>query len=141
MLKTRAGFTLIELMIVVAIMAVLLAIGVPKWAGMTIKAKEGAAHGAQGTLRSALSIYYGDNEKEYPIDNLACLTLNARYIPAIPPANFPPAHEASTVVRTETSVTDAGGWSYNNDPDSHQWGNLLAGCTHTDTRGSVWSTY
>ena len=135
------GFTLIEMMIVVAIIAVLLTIGTQKWAGMTNKAKEGASHGAQGTLRSALAIYYGDNEKEYPTDNLSCLLIGGRYIPLIPAAQFAPMHEANAVVRAETAVTDSGGWSYNNDPDDQNWGHLLAGCDHADSRGNVWSSY
>ncbi|HND64395.1 MAG TPA: prepilin-type N-terminal cleavage/methylation domain-containing protein, partial [Elusimicrobiota bacterium] len=58
----RSGFTLIELMLVVAIIGLLAAIAVPKFANLVIKAKEASTRGKLGTVRSALSIYYADNE-------------------------------------------------------------------------------
>ena len=55
-----SGFTLIELMIVVAIIGILAAIAIPKFAELIRKSNEGASKGNLGAIRSALSIYYGD---------------------------------------------------------------------------------
>jgi len=65
-MKTKKGFTLIELMIVVAIIGILAAIAIPKFADLIKKSKEGATKGSLGALRSALTIYYGEQEGMYP---------------------------------------------------------------------------
>ncbi|OGS45662.1 MAG: hypothetical protein A2539_07250 [Elusimicrobia bacterium RIFOXYD2_FULL_34_15] len=63
----KKGFTLIELMIVVAIIGILAAIAIPKFADLIKKSKEGATKGSLGALRSALTIYYGEQEGLYPV--------------------------------------------------------------------------
>jgi type II secretory pathway pseudopilin PulG len=49
-------------MLVVAIIGILAAIAIPQFSNMTTKSKEGATKGNLGALRSALQIYFGDNE-------------------------------------------------------------------------------
>ncbi len=70
-MKTKKGFTLIELMIVVAIIGILAAIAIPKFADLIKKSKEGATKGSLGALRSALTIYYGEQEGVYPVPGVA----------------------------------------------------------------------
>src|SRR5437764_14353001 len=94
--KTKRGFTLIELMIVVAIIGILAAIAIPQFANMVAKAQEGATKGNLGTLRSALSIYYGDTEGVYPVDNLSVLTTSQKYLQGIPTAALPKTTNNST---------------------------------------------
>ena len=65
-MPSRRGFTLIELMIVVAIIGTLSAIAVPKFASLVRKSQDGATKGNLGRLRSAMSIYYSDMEGYYP---------------------------------------------------------------------------
>ncbi len=78
--RARGGFTLIELMLVVAILALLAAIAIPKFADMVDKAREARMKGNLGTLRSALSIYYADNEGLYPkYNNLTPLVTRGMY--------------------------------------------------------------
>src|ERR1700685_3583171 len=90
MLKTKKGFTLIELMIVVAIIGILAAIAIPQFANLVAKSQEGACKGNLGTLRSALSIYYGDTEGFYPVDNFnGSLIPSSKYLQGIPGANLP----------------------------------------------------
>src|SRR3954464_9793574 len=87
----KSGFTLIELMIVVAIIGILAAIAIPKFAELIRKSSEGASKGNLGALRSAMSIYYGDLEGQYPA-TVDALTIGGKYIGAVPAAKSPNYH-------------------------------------------------
>lgn len=152
------GFTLIELMIVVAIIGIMAAIAIPKFASLLRKSREGASKGSLGAMRSVLSIYYGDMEGQYPTDDLACLTVGGKYINAIPNVHASDYHDASNSVDNNGNLgfaaiymADWGHWVYWNSSDAgmvppagyseHHWGDLWIGCAHTDTKGSFWTTY
>lgn len=142
--SAKRGFTLIELMIVVAIIGILAAVAIPKFADLIDKSKEGSTKGSLGSIRSALSVYYGDTEGQYP-GNLAGLT--TKYIASVPYAKLPGTGHgdlnteidiSSTVA---TNITNAGGWAYVN-AMGNEWGTVLVNCTHTDkTKGVSWTTY
>ena len=138
--KRTSGFTLIELMIVVAIIGILAAIAIPKFAELIRKSSEGASKGNLGAIRSALSIYYGDLEGQYPAD-LPALTVAGKYLATIPVAKAPNFHADSSVVTDQTTANDGAGWSYNDTTTNANFGTLWVNCTHTDTKGSIWTTY
>jgi len=145
------GFTLIELMIVVAIIGILAAIAIPKFASLIRKSQEGSTRGNLGALRSSLSIYYGDMEGQYPAV-LYGLTLNSKYMSAIPTGNVPSYHAANalssgwlggcspTFANNDGFATE-GAWAYCSTPSDVLFGTLVVACTHTDTKGSVWTSY
>ncbi|MFH2204138.1 MAG: prepilin-type N-terminal cleavage/methylation domain-containing protein [Elusimicrobiota bacterium] len=142
MLKNK-GFTLIELMIVVAIIGILAAIAIPKFADLIRKSNEGNTKGNLGTLRSALSIYYGDQEGLYPNDPSA-LTTNGDYLDQFPTVKTPNYHPNTNAVAygaTGADVNDGGEWIYDNQPSTDLWGRIFVNCTHTDTKGSQWLWY
>lgn len=134
----RRGFTLIELMTVVAILGLLAAIVVPKLAAALRRSGEGAVKGRLGSLRSALSIYYADQEGHYPSE-LASLTIAGKYLESIPAAKVPYYHGSSDAAAGQTASDDAGGWVYSAAGlvEAVVWVN----CTHTDTKGSAWAAY
>ena len=136
----QRGFTLIELMIVVAIIGILAAIAIPKFADLIRKSNEGATKGNLGSVRSALSIYYGDQEGLFP-NTPEALTTGGDYIDMIPKAKTPNYHGDSSAVRLAESQNDDGGWTYNNLPTHANFGQLFVNCSHTDSKGSIWSDY
>ena len=129
-------------MIVVAIIGILAAIAIPKFAALIRKSSEGASKGNLGSIRSSLSIYYGDMEGQYP-NQLIALTMNSKYLSAIPVAKTPSYHGDSSgeVDLTGVAVNDGGNWIFNNIATNANVGQLNVNCTHTDTKGSVWSSY
>ena len=136
------GFTLIELMIVVAIIGILAAIALPKMADLIRKSAEGTSKGNIGAIRSALSLYYGDNEGNYPAD-ISSLTLSGKYLTAIPIAKTPDYHpDTSTrILAPIATANDSSGWIYDNTASGINAGIVEINCTHTDTKGSVWTNY
>lgn len=65
----QAGFTLVELLIVVIILAVLAAIIVPQFSSATIDAKEAALDANLARLRSAIELYNAQHSGDYPGKN------------------------------------------------------------------------
>ncbi len=147
--KKTEGFTLIELMIVVAIIGILAAIAIPQFASLVSKSQEGRTKANLGTIRSALSIYYGDTEGWYPAvapgTNIASLSVGSKYLQSIPSSDLPKtlSNVGHASISTEVSAgSDAGGWFYDNaGSTSSTWGRVAVNCSHNDLRGTGWSAY
>lgn len=67
-MQTQAGFTLIELMIVVAIIGVLAAVALPAYQDYTIRAQVAEGLNLASTAKNSISTYYSDRGA-FPTDN------------------------------------------------------------------------
>ena len=67
----RKGFTLVEVLLVVLILAVLASIVIPRIAESAGDAKDAKCDSNIANLRRALELYAVDNDGEYPADNTA----------------------------------------------------------------------
>jgi prepilin-type N-terminal cleavage/methylation domain-containing protein len=145
-MKRRKGFTLIELMIVVAIIGILAAIAIPKFAELIRKSGEGATKGNLGAMRSALFIYYGDMGGQYP-SQLAGLTTSGKYLAAIPTAKLPNYHSDSAAENDynggcqPSMSNDFSGWAYCATQTDPAIGATNVACSHTDSKGNAWTSY
>ena len=137
--KSKKGFTLIELMIVVAIIGILAAIAVPKFAQMLEKSREGATKGNLSSIRSSVSIYYSEKEGTWPGDLTTAYT---SYLYPIPPAKASPLGNDATVAAVAAAPSAAGvGWAYVTDTTSVYAGNVFGNSTATDTKNVSFTTY
>jgi general secretion pathway protein G len=105
-LRRRAtrGFTLIELVVVLAIVALLLTLATPRYFHSIDKSKETILKSNLAATRDALDKYYGDNAK-YP-DTLAAL-VEKKYLRSLP---FDPITESNTTwVIVAPEAADKGG--------------------------------
>jgi len=59
--KREEGFTLIELMIVIAVLGILAGIAIPRFSGVQDKAKDANITSVAGTIRSAMEMYSAEN--------------------------------------------------------------------------------
>lgn len=152
--RNGCGFTLIELMLVSAIIGFLVAIAVPKFANLVIRARESVVKGHLGAIRSAISIYYSDNEGWYPEMALE-FSLQPKYFSKFPIISIPtvPEHVSSSRIYSVGSNAfpaiinglcidfgDCGfppggtmAWVYN----AHG-GLFSVNCSHPDSRGNNW---
>lgn len=134
----ESGFTLIEMTVVVLLITILAAIAVPKYGEAMRNSTEGSTRANLGSLRKALSVYYSELDGQYPSD---LLTLVPRSLRKIPAAKLPGYHADSKVVLHASASDDAGGWYYDNVNGSSGYGAVRINCTHTDVKGSVWTSY
>jgi len=126
-------------MITVAVIGLLVSVALVNYQSMLRKAEDASTFGNLGSLRSALSIYYGENE-QFPRDGLESITAGWRYLQEMAVMKTT-MHSPTTAVTTEAVPSEAGRWSYSHNDGEETWGKITVGCLHRDTRGVIWSSY
>lgn len=140
------GFSAVELAIALAVVIIVAVIAVPKFVNILRVSEEKATKEALGALRSAIAMYYGDHDGNYPgADIVKELTENGKYIKEIPFACCPPYHKKSNKIYTGDfdKNKDLCGWAYKpGDEDGAAGrvkGQIWINCSHKDSQGNIWS--
>lgn len=138
----NGGFTLIELMIVIAIIGILSAIAVPQFGKVVKKSREATTLGNLATLRMGITLYTAETGRP-PTDDLTSV-LVAGHLKEIPLKDTPWHHgHGNTVSAGPASDQPAsrGSWFYFNQPDEPKFGRVEVNCAHADMKGRIWLTY
>ena len=72
-IKMRRGFTLVEILIVIAVIAILIGIALPRFKGMQDEGNIAKVKGELRTLKTAVESYYIHNNYAYPATGAAAL--------------------------------------------------------------------
>lgn len=146
-------------MLVVAIISLLAAIAIPKFADMLVRAREAKNLALLGTYRSAISLYYADTEGYYPnsLNTMVGKYLSpvsggydfvptpVRTIPhnTLDELNYSQYAGSQQLSYYPAGFLDLGGFGYRLFPNAPPYtgGRLFINCSHRDTRGMTWSRH
>jgi general secretion pathway protein G len=103
-MRHRKGFTLVELLVVMAILGILVAIAVPQLQRAPIRAKEAALREDLFTFRTCLDQFYAD-KGHYP-DTIQTL-VTEKYIRKIPVDPFTKSADTWQAVMEEPDTSDS----------------------------------
>ncbi len=134
--KKNRGISLVEVMIVVAILGIMASQIVPKFSDQIRRSTEASTKGSLATLRSSLLIYFADNIGADPV---TMESIVPKYISALPTAKIGTYHIDSSSPSNKLNYTtglDVGGWLYVT-PD----GAVFVNCTHLDTHNERITTW
>jgi len=128
--RTQSGFTLIELMIVMAIIGILLTLAIPSFVGAIRHAREAALKEDLQTMRTAIDTYTMDKQKgPQSLDDL----VQDGYIRAIP--------EDPMTRNKDTWVTDSTDSMVSVDETEPGITDVHSGSTDTGTDGQPYSSW
>ena len=145
--KGPRGFTLVELMIVVAVIGILAAIALPRFGQMLEKSREGQTKGNLNSIHSAVSIYYGDQRGIWPttlctysnyqfsqyLDNVNPVKVTGLFVGG---ASSPAGVNVTSTVQSAVPVASSTGWLY----DSNS-GEVYVNSTVKDSKSLPYSFY
>lgn len=106
--KAQAGFTLIELMIVVAIIGILAAVAIPAYSDYTMKAKVSEASSLAAPAKLAIAQAFNEGTLASGVDNAgfnlpAATDIKSKYVTSVTAAGTSATTGTVTVVMTGTN--------------------------------------
>lgn len=135
-MSKNKGFTLIELVMIIVILGILASVAIPRYMDLVDEAKEAAAKGALGGLRSGVSIFYANHAATSTGHTTAWPTLaqmTATSSGVMERGMIPenPYNNSTGIQTSATKATVAGayGWVYNS-TSGEIWGNTTDSSTY-----------
>lgn len=116
-IKNQKGFTLVELVVVIAIIGILAGIAVPRFLDATASARGAKIVADMRTIQSAEMIYYAKNAK-YPTQQSDLNTLVQDGWPGVPTGKFIIAQVLRQGGGTTEGTVPSTGAAYKYDPDT-----------------------
>ena len=118
-ISVRAGFTLIELMAVVLILAILAGVALPKFFNYQTQAREASCKGTLGGVRAGIANFYANkaitSTARYPtLDELTDGTVMQESIPENPYNDTNDVDTTSSVNALSRNISGTAGWLYYN---------------------------
>ena len=122
-------------MIVVAIIGILAAIAIPRFANLIDRARQARTQGNLGSIRSAMTIFYGTNDGTWPA-TIAALTAAANggpFIDAVPTVLLPSSMGHPEASTEDAALDHTGDWFYS---FAAADGVVRVDCAHTEIGGT-----
>ncbi len=141
--KNKKKVNVIEIVVAILIILLLTLVFYPKFLDVIRKSNEATTRANLTALRSAIAVYYGDNEGMFPSENIVeeLTGGDGKYIKYIPEVYCPPYTKPTNAITTKPTG-NSGKWAYQvEDSVDRQAGEIWIDCDQKDSKGVVWNTY
>ncbi|MDR2457861.1 MAG: hypothetical protein LBD41_05215 [Clostridiales Family XIII bacterium] len=127
----------VEAIIAILGLGLLIFVTVHKCFRVLEQSKEIATKKGLSSLRSAIALYYADNNGNYPSNNISKELVEKGYIEKIPYVYLPHYKKSNHITTINFDKnTDLGGWAYKVDDtldySGHTKGQVWINCSHGD---------